>query len=342
MIRSVVASMLGLAIAVAGTVQAEEKAKDPPKKEKTQVIERTFSLGDGGSGSVKIIVGGPEGIQLAPEGIAVSTAAAELKLPDRWIGVGCGPVPEAVRAQLALPEKQGLIVLSVHDDSPAKKAGLKEHDVLIKAGDQKLTEVADLLKAVEAAKDKKMPVELLRGGKKMKIDVEPAKRPENLMTGGVLQLVEPDLQKMIEEAQKGVQKPLRFQMFGPGAILPPGAALPGNLSVTIERSGSDPAKITVKRGDEKWEITEKELDKLPPDVRMHVAPMVHGAWGGLGWGAQRPSHRMEMKPSEEPSVKPGPAPDRRIEELQHKIQDLQRAVDELRKENAPKKPAKKI
>ena len=44
--------------------------------------------------------------------------------------------------------------------------------------------------------------------------------------------------------------------------------------MTIIKKGSEPALITVKKGEQSWEITDKELDKLPADVRKHVEPML--------------------------------------------------------------------
>jgi hypothetical protein len=46
--------------------------------------------------------------------------------------------------------------------------------------------------------------------------------------------------------------------------------LPKGLKVLINKDGDGPAKIHVERGDDEWDVTEKELDKLPEDVRAHV------------------------------------------------------------------------
>ena len=51
-------------------------------------------------------------------------------------------------------------------------------------------------------------------------------------------------------------------------------SLPENVTVSIVRKGSDPAQITVKKDDKSWEVTDKELNKLPEDVRKLVEPMI--------------------------------------------------------------------
>jgi hypothetical protein len=52
------------------------------------------------------------------------------------------------------------------------------------------------------------------------------------------------------------------------------ARLPDEVSITITRSGAEPARITVKNKEQSWELTEKELDKLPADIRNHVEPLL--------------------------------------------------------------------
>jgi hypothetical protein len=51
--------------------------------------------------------------------------------------------------------------------------------------------------------------------------------------------------------------------------------VPGGVSITVERQGDAPPKITVKRGDESWVVEGDDpeaLDQLPEDLR----PMVEG------------------------------------------------------------------
>ena len=83
----------------------------------------------------------------------------------------------ALRAQLNLPERQGLLVGVVVPGSPAAAAGIAQHDVLMRVGDKPLAEPRDLVEAVQAAKGGKLKIELIRGGKPKTIEVAPAKRP---------------------------------------------------------------------------------------------------------------------------------------------------------------------
>ena len=56
------------------------------------------------------------------------------------------------------------------------------------------------------------------------------------------------------------------------------------MSITITKTGDKPAEITVKEGDEKWEVSEKDLDKLPEKVRPYVDGML-GLAASTGSGA---------------------------------------------------------
>ena len=58
-------------------------------------------------------------------------ASGPFELGQYWLGVECLPVMPALRAQLNLPEKQGLLVAAVAPESPAASAGIKQHDILL-------------------------------------------------------------------------------------------------------------------------------------------------------------------------------------------------------------------
>lgn len=54
------------------------------------------------------------------------------KAPKPWLGVQPEELPEELRAQLDLPDGEGLLVTDVVSGSPAEKAGLKKNDILTK------------------------------------------------------------------------------------------------------------------------------------------------------------------------------------------------------------------
>jgi hypothetical protein len=59
-----------------------------------------------------------------------------------------------------------------------------------------------------------------------------------------------------------------------GALKP--FELPKDVSVTIKRSGREPAEITVERGEKSWTAKEGNLKEIPADLRPYVMGMLHG------------------------------------------------------------------
>src|SRR5262245_16603348 len=52
-------------------------------------------------------------------------------VPDHWIGVHFDGISDVIKTQLDIPN--GVTVIEVIDKSPAQKAGLQKHDILITA-----------------------------------------------------------------------------------------------------------------------------------------------------------------------------------------------------------------
>ena len=286
-----------------------------------------------------------------------------------WLGTVCFPVQPALRIQLHLSEKEGLLVESVMPDSPAAKAGIVQYDILVRAGDKPLGDVPDLIKAVETAKEGKLKLELIRGGKPQTIEATPAKRPE-----GAFNPVPPDaadwgtVQKWLESMKQGAPgngpQTFQFRTFGPGAIVskavPVPVQLPPNTSVSISKSNDQPTKIVVTRGNDKWEVTEKELDKLPADLRPAVEQMLgqsqlgRGAFGVViggngggngmifgggngggsfssGSGVFPPGGKftMPVPPPGTIQVQPVPSPSMMNPQLEKRLDDMDRHLEKL-------------
>jgi len=269
---------------------------------------------------------------------------------DYWIGVACYPVPGAMRALLGAEHHAGLMVANVIAESPAGKAGIREDDVLLEANGKSLATVEDLFKAVNTVNDQKgqkLSLRLLRDGKPLTIDVQPQKRPEAIPVPGEKperSMDWNDMQRWIERMGPG-GTPFQFHMIRPGRFLPPGAALypdlPGDMTVIITKHGNEPAKIEVRQGDQTFAATEKELDKLPKDVRPHVermlSPMWHGmgmmgqhtgVGGGMGIGGSAPPPPAAAGPG---IVHPDSRVQKRLDEMGQRLEQTNRQIEELRK-----------
>lgn len=103
-------------------------------------------------------------------------ALSKGETPKRFkLGVAIAPaeVARRLRRAVGLPEVDGLLVRGVEEGSAAERAGIKEGDLLTRAGGKGLTNADDLFAALdEAASSGKVSLAVLRGTEELNIDVE--------------------------------------------------------------------------------------------------------------------------------------------------------------------------
>lgn len=265
---------------------------------------------------------------------------------DWWLGLQCRPIDEALRTHLGIAEAEGLVVEKTVPNSPAEKAGLKRHDVLVSVDGKPLKSPLELIDAVNAAEGKSLTLKYLRGGQTHEVAVTPEHRPEWAQTGGpgprTAQEAEM-VRRWLEQLQPGSPNaPMRFRFLQPGTILPPDAPahppLPANVTITITKHGGDLARVTVTRDSEKWDVAENELDKLPKDLVPYAEFMLGRSWPGAkesvrlfefapDWSGRTPPPAAEAP---EPSQRQ--ALDERLDRIDRQLEQLQRSLDALRQE----------
>jgi len=278
---------------------------------------------------------------------ASSALAADTNRPDTpaqamgeyFIGVACTPLPPVLRAQLSLPENQGVLVGNLLADSPGAKAGLRENDLILKAGGKAVARPEELVSAINAGQGKPLSLTLLRGGKEVQVEVTPIRRDEFARGSELRGGEESDwaaVRQWLDRFGPGEldRGPLRFHIVRPGAITAgPPQALPDDTTMIITRHGSEPAKIVVEKGDKRYEATEKELDKLPADIRQLVEMQLRPMFGGhpimrldpnaANW--RNPETRGE--PTNPPAGDPVP---RQLDQMRRQIRDMEKSLEELR------------
>ena len=208
----------------------------------------------------------------------VLVAAVNVEQPKYWIGLLCIELSDALRAQLNLEANVGLLVDAVTDDSPAKKQGLERNDILLSARlaaeppeklSRKFSQVEDLVKIIQEAESKPLQFEVLRRGVRKTIEVTPVERS----TQGQLPLgriLSDDTGREIHVLTPNTND---FRMFIAGPMFesarksPP---LPDGVSMEFHQVVGESEKITVKKGDQKWETTVEEVAKLPEEIRAVV------------------------------------------------------------------------
>jgi len=103
------------------------------------------------------------------------------KITYGWFGVSVQDLTDELAKYFGLPDKKGALVVSVLDNSPAKKAGIKDSDIIKQFDDKAINSVRELLNAVGNAEvGRRVKVLVLRNKKPVTLEVEVGVRPENL------------------------------------------------------------------------------------------------------------------------------------------------------------------
>lgn len=102
----------------------------------------------------------------------VDALVAGRHLRSRRLGIVLVPGPHAARARrrVGLPERAGLLVRAVVDDSPAAAAGLDEGDLIVAVDGNAVASVDDLWDALDAAGDE-ITLRVIRGDEEREVTV---------------------------------------------------------------------------------------------------------------------------------------------------------------------------
>ncbi|MEK6246574.1 MAG: PDZ domain-containing protein [Planctomycetales bacterium] len=206
-----------------------------------------------------------------------------------WIGVMCHPVNEALTAQLALPNATGLVVGSVVDGGPADEAGIQQFDILLRAGDAALSNTKDLSSRVQQAGQQPVAIELMRAGQRQNVKVTPVPAPDEQPQ--VIVVPDSDRRALREWAERMAgsdetppTRRFRLRFLHPGKLLGDGDiadSFPNDVSISFDREGNNPLKITVEKDGEKWEVDKAEMSQLPEQMLPLVKRMLGDRIPGL-------------------------------------------------------------
>lgn len=129
--------------------------------------------------------GGYQGIGFA---IPVNTAKRIIsrlmegkKILYGWLGVTVQELNDDLVKYLGLPDKNGVLVANVLENSPAQKAGVKTSDCIKQFDNKPINNVKELLSSVSRAEvGRKVKMVVIREKKELTLDVEIGQRPQNL------------------------------------------------------------------------------------------------------------------------------------------------------------------
>ncbi|MFA4842301.1 MAG: Do family serine endopeptidase [Candidatus Omnitrophota bacterium] len=110
------------------------------------------------------------------------------KIAYGWLGVTIQDLTDDLVKFFNLPDKKGVLVAKVLEDSPAQKGGIKESDIIKEIDERQVNNVRELLNIVgKSEAGKKSKLKVIRGKKELVLDVTIGERPQNIEEG----LVEP-------------------------------------------------------------------------------------------------------------------------------------------------------
>lgn len=115
----------------------------------------------------------PDLTRTVPSSEVEALKAIPSRSTELWLGIVPGQVPAVLLAQLEMNANPGVVVEATAPGSPARKAGIQDMDIVLRVAGQAISSPDDLKLALQGHKaGEKVPVELLRGGKKQTVSVE--------------------------------------------------------------------------------------------------------------------------------------------------------------------------
>ena len=108
--------------------------------------------------------------------------AATAMAGDAYLGISMSDISRSVARALDLEEGKGVLVDEVIAESPADEGGLRSGDVILAVGDIEVGDSKQLAKAIGArSPGDKVEIQVLRAGKKKKLDVTLGEREKSSM-----------------------------------------------------------------------------------------------------------------------------------------------------------------
>jgi hypothetical protein len=175
-----------------------------------------------------------------------------------FLGVGVEDVTPALASHLAIQEGEGLVVEHLVPDSPAAKAGIERHDVLLRLDDQRLLSGDQLVKLIHEKKPgETASLELMRQGKKQNVQVTLGEMPANMM------------------AERPQTQAMRAHHDGRGMAsarrAPRGSEWERFDSLSLQKTGKNEFKATIAYLDDQGKVERHEFQGTPEQIHKALA-----------------------------------------------------------------------
>jgi hypothetical protein len=177
-----------------------------------------------------------------------------------YLGVLFSPVPEVLYDQLPdLPRGQGVVVTHVLPDSPAAKAKLVRHDIILQYDEEKVRDCEHFARLIQADKsERKVKLLVMRAGKPMNAEV-------TLGVGPILRIAKDNSTGTASSSGDTTPK-ATVKATGPSPVSVTALPLGENkIKLTIEYYEEGRLQTASCSGEPK--VIEGEIEKLPNRVQ---------------------------------------------------------------------------
>jgi membrane-associated protease RseP (regulator of RpoE activity) len=195
--------------------------------------------------------------------VQVSLGPVEAETPEFWIGISVSAIDPALRSHLQLPNQEGLLIMEVFKDSPAAQAGLKVNDIALHLAGKPLTGQEQLVEIVQASGEKAIPVEVIRQGEHVTMQVTPQRR-----------------KKATFSFRLATPRTYSLDFVRPGAVLPRapqdlhlGARLPGGPPVQYQPTTQYQTQHTQPGGKSPSQQAEADVSKRLDEMAAEIKEM---------------------------------------------------------------------
>ncbi len=176
------------------------------------------------------------------------------KVRRGYLGVQIQNMTPAIAASLGLPKDRGEIVAAVEPSGPARAAGIQQGDVVMKVAGQEVTPDNSLSYIVANTPiGTKVPVEVIRGGKRMTLTASIGERPTEATLLGQPEQVDPaDKAEKDQPGAEAARKSLGLTLQALSPEIRQQLRLPDNVrGVVIAKvnPSSNAAEEGLQRGD---------------------------------------------------------------------------------------------
>ena len=168
-----------------------------------------------------------------------------------WLGVGIQDLTPDLAEYYGLEGQKGALVIQVYDDDPADKGGIRSDDIIIAVDGKEVSSARDLSRIIaDTPVEKRVPIMVIRNGKKKTVHVNLTKREEGNQAAGQTSEKVDDMGLIVMDLRPEAARQLGYNKEEKGVV------------IKDVRPGSKGSLAGIQRGDLIKEINHTQIKKV--------------------------------------------------------------------------------